>query len=139
MAELHIAAHANLLVCACCVSGYFLAPDNLPHNPTAAALKRATWTSLGSIALGSLIISIVKAVRAVVQQAVKSERGCAMHRHVPRRHAGEGGHFLQHIRIHAGGHLRKAVRQAQRTHKDTWRTHVLRRLIAHFLLWRSVD
>ena len=55
------------------MSGYFLAPDNLPHNPTAAALKRATWTSLGSIALGSLIISIVKAVRAVVQQAVKSE------------------------------------------------------------------
>jgi len=52
---------------------YFLAPDNLPKNPTAASLKRASWTSLGSIALGSLIISIVKAVRAMVQQAVRAE------------------------------------------------------------------
>lgn len=32
---------------------YFLAPDNLPRNPTAGALKRATWHSFGSICFGS--------------------------------------------------------------------------------------
>lgn len=45
---------------------YFLAPNNLPVNPTVKAFQRATWSSFGSICLGSLIVAVIKAVRAVV-------------------------------------------------------------------------
>jgi len=55
---------------------YFLAPQ-MPSNPTLGALKRASWTSLGSIALGSLIIAVVKAMRAMVNSARNAEHPIA--------------------------------------------------------------
>jgi hypothetical protein len=47
-------------------SWYFLAPSYIPQRPTITSLKRATWTSFGSICLGSLVIAFVKAARALV-------------------------------------------------------------------------
>jgi hypothetical protein len=46
-------------------SWFFL--DPVPSNPTLNALKRASWGSLGSICLGSLLIAIIKALRQVVR------------------------------------------------------------------------
>jgi hypothetical protein len=58
-------------------SWYFLAPNNMPHNPTVGALKRASWSSLGSICLGSLIISVVKAMRAMVNMGRRADHPIA--------------------------------------------------------------
>jgi len=46
---------------------YFMYPNNMVHNPTMAALKRATWTSFGSICLGSLLVALVKALRQMAE------------------------------------------------------------------------
>lgn len=58
---------------------YFLvSPSNPnPPNPTAGSLKRATTTSFGSICLGSLILSLVRALRAVVILASQQPNGNA--------------------------------------------------------------
>eukprot|EP00455_Lapot_gusevi_P034542 TRINITY_DN380_c0_g1_i3.p1 TRINITY_DN380_c0_g1~~TRINITY_DN380_c0_g1_i3.p1 ORF type:complete len:535 (+),score=170.86 TRINITY_DN380_c0_g1_i3:87-1691(+) len=56
-------------------SWYFLYPQAMPSNPTLGALKRATTTSFGSICLGSLIIAIIKAIRAIVHQARRQNNG----------------------------------------------------------------
>jgi len=45
---------------------YFMG-DMMPSNPTLGALKRSLTTSFGSICLGSLIVSIIKTIRALVQ------------------------------------------------------------------------
>lgn len=46
-------------------SWYFLAP-NMPANPTWESFKRAVTTSFGSICLGSLLVAIVKTLRALL-------------------------------------------------------------------------
>jgi len=56
-------------------SWYFLYPQNMPSNPTVGALKRATWTSFGSICLGSLIIAVVKALREIAENGRRSRNG----------------------------------------------------------------
>jgi len=58
---------------------YFLvSPSNPnPPNPTGSSLKRATTTSFGSICLGSLILSLVRALRAVVVMASQQPNGNA--------------------------------------------------------------
>jgi len=48
---------------------YFMYPNNMPANPTLGALKRATWTSFGSICLGSLLVAIIKALRSAAERA----------------------------------------------------------------------
>lgn len=53
-------------------SWYFLAPNSLPSNPALRAFKRATWSSFGSICLGSLIIAVIKAMRTMVSVLVLS-------------------------------------------------------------------
>jgi len=62
-------------------SWYFLYPNAMPQNPTIGALKRATWSSLGSVCLGSLIVAILKTIRAVIQMGRRSRnsfaRACA--------------------------------------------------------------
>jgi len=45
---------------------YFMG-DMMPTNPTLGALKRSLTTSFGSICLGSLIVSLIKTLRALVQ------------------------------------------------------------------------
>jgi len=45
---------------------YFMG-DMMPTNPTLGALKRSLTTSFGSICLGSLIVSLIKTIRAIVQ------------------------------------------------------------------------
>jgi hypothetical protein len=56
---------------------FFLAPNNLPTNPTVQAFKRATWNSFGSICLGSLIVAVVRAIRAVVNGARNADHPVA--------------------------------------------------------------
>jgi Plasma-membrane choline transporter len=54
-------------------SWYFLHPNNMPKNPTAESLKRASTTSFGTICLGSLLVAIVQAIRTVVESSRDSE------------------------------------------------------------------
>lgn len=56
-------------------SWYFLYPQAMPQNPTVAALKRASWTSLGSIALGSLIIAVLQTMRAMIRMGRNNRNG----------------------------------------------------------------
>jgi len=55
-------------------SWYFLY-DCLPRNPTCKSLSRTLGISMGSICLGSLITSFVKALRTVLDAARKSNDG----------------------------------------------------------------
>lgn len=54
--------HAQLHTVCCGVvsSWYFIEPDAMPARPTVASFKRATTYSLGSIAFGSLIVSLIQ-------------------------------------------------------------------------------
>jgi len=45
---------------------YFMS-NAMPENPTLSSLKRAVTTSLGSICLGSMIVAIIKTIRALVR------------------------------------------------------------------------
>jgi hypothetical protein len=45
---------------------YFLS-NNMPANPTAKALRRALTYSFGSICLGSLLVALIKTIRAIVR------------------------------------------------------------------------
>jgi len=47
-------------------SWYFLSPAGMPANPTLASFKRAVSTSFGSICLGSLLVALVKTLRAMI-------------------------------------------------------------------------
>jgi len=53
-------------------SWYFSAADATAANPTMGALKRACTTSLGSVALGSFLVALIRTVRALVHQARRS-------------------------------------------------------------------
>jgi len=53
---------------------YFMFPSSMPPNPTLGALKRATWTSFGSICLGSLLVAIIKALRSAAERAGRGQR-----------------------------------------------------------------
>jgi hypothetical protein len=57
-------------------SWYFFAPQ-MPSSPTWGALKRASWSSLGSICLGSLLIAVIKAMRTMVNSARNAEHPIA--------------------------------------------------------------
>jgi len=48
---------------------YFLYPQGNVKNPTSSSFKRAATTSFGSICLGSLILSLIRALRMVVNIA----------------------------------------------------------------------
>lgn len=54
----------------CCFFRYFLYPHNVHPNPTWSSWKRACTTSFGSICLGSLILAIIRAIRAAFQMMV---------------------------------------------------------------------
>ena len=58
---------------------YFLVSPSQPSppNPTVGSLSRATSSSFGSICLGSLILSLVRALRAVVIMASQQPSGAA--------------------------------------------------------------
>ena len=53
---------------------YFLSP-NVPREPTARALRRALTTSFGSLCLGALVASSLKALRAGTRLAFASHAG----------------------------------------------------------------
>eukprot|EP01083_Nonionella_stella_P023973 66339_1 len=59
-------AHAT--VCGVAGAWYF---SPYPQEPTKGALKRACTSSLGSVAFGSLLVSIIQAIRALLRQAVR--------------------------------------------------------------------
>jgi len=54
---------------------YFLSgsPGGIPENPTLGALKRSVTTSFGSICLGSLLVAIIKTIKAFIR-SLRSER-----------------------------------------------------------------
>ena len=54
---------------------YFLYPNGNWANPTASSMKRALTTSFGSICLGSLILSVIRAARVTVNIARSSPSG----------------------------------------------------------------
>eukprot|EP01104_Vermistella_antarctica_P011737 TRINITY_DN3310_c2_g1_i1.p1 TRINITY_DN3310_c2_g1~~TRINITY_DN3310_c2_g1_i1.p1 ORF type:complete len:620 (+),score=97.81 TRINITY_DN3310_c2_g1_i1:93-1952(+) len=45
---------------------FFVSPENMPKAPTRGALVRACTTSFGSIALGSLLVALIKTLRALI-------------------------------------------------------------------------
>jgi hypothetical protein len=47
---------------------YFLPEHQMPPNPTSSALKRACTTSFGSICLGSLIVAVIEALKAILNR-----------------------------------------------------------------------
>jgi hypothetical protein len=53
-------------------SWYFLSP-HVPRRPTARAARRALTTSFGSLCLGSLVASTLKALRAIIRLAFLSK------------------------------------------------------------------
>jgi len=57
-------------------SWYFFAgsPQGMPSNPTMGALKRATTTSFGSIAFGSLLVAIIQVIRQLLNRAAQDSR-----------------------------------------------------------------
>lgn len=58
-------------------SYYFLEGTSMmPQNPTAASAKRALTTSFGSICFGSLIIALIRTMRAMLREAIR--RGSIM-------------------------------------------------------------
>jgi len=54
-------------------TAYFMS-QNMPENPTLGALKRSLTSSFGSICLGSMIVAIIKTLRALVRM-IRNERG----------------------------------------------------------------
>lgn len=58
-----------------CFNRYFLFPAHMPASPTMGAFKRASWSSFGSIAFGSFIIAVIKAMRAMAQSGRGSKQG----------------------------------------------------------------
>jgi hypothetical protein len=56
---------------------YFQAPTNMPSNPTLKSFQRASWSSFGSICLGSLIIAMVKALKSMANSARNAEHPIA--------------------------------------------------------------
>jgi len=53
---------------------YFLTgtPNGIPENPTLGAFKRSITTSFGSICIGSLLVAILKTIKAIIQ-SLRSE------------------------------------------------------------------
>jgi hypothetical protein len=61
-------------VTTCGVVGmWYFTGNSMPQNPTLGALRRASTFSLGSICFGSLIIAILKLIRAMANQATRNE------------------------------------------------------------------
>jgi len=56
-------------------SWYFLYPAAMPENPTQKSLKRACGTSLGSIALGSLLVAIIRTFKHMLEAGRGSRNG----------------------------------------------------------------
>merc|ERR1739848_703150 len=52
---------------------YFLSA-NMPRNPTLSSFKRAVTYSLGSICFGSLLVAIIKTMRALLNSARRQGR-----------------------------------------------------------------
>jgi len=72
-----ISTVVHVTVAGVVASWYFLYPHAMPPSPTTGALKRATWNSFGSICLGSFVVAIIRAMRALVQEAASSGNSCA--------------------------------------------------------------
>jgi hypothetical protein len=59
---------AHVTTAGCVGSWYFTGPGGT-SNPTMGAFRRSVTTSFGSICLGSLIVAVIKTVRAILQSA----------------------------------------------------------------------
>eukprot|EP00823_Brevimastigomonas_motovehiculus_P006643 TRINITY_DN5534_c0_g1_i1.p1 TRINITY_DN5534_c0_g1~~TRINITY_DN5534_c0_g1_i1.p1 ORF type:complete len:562 (-),score=100.76 TRINITY_DN5534_c0_g1_i1:470-2155(-) len=60
---------------------WFTPANQMPQNPTWTSFKRATTYSFGSICLGSLIVAVIRALRAVAESGKNSNNNflrCAM-------------------------------------------------------------
>jgi len=64
---------SHTTTCGVAATWYFT--TSVEHKPTPAALKRTLTTSFGSVCLGSLIVAILQAIRAMLR-ASKRQRNC---------------------------------------------------------------
>jgi hypothetical protein len=51
---------------------YFYADEEIPPNPTVRSFRRAMTTSFGSIAVGSLVIAIIRAIKIIILDQMQS-------------------------------------------------------------------
>jgi hypothetical protein len=51
---------------------FFSGSDTEVVNPTSTAFKRAATTSLGSVAFGSFIIAVIRAIRFAINQMLRN-------------------------------------------------------------------
>lgn len=56
---------------------YFMGDSAMPKNPTAKSFRRATTYSLGSICLGSLLVALIKTLRAIVR-SMRNDRNALL-------------------------------------------------------------
>jgi len=57
--------------------GHYFFSGGMARNPTVKSLKRALTYSLGSIIFGSLIVAVLKTIKAIVRMADNGENGMA--------------------------------------------------------------
>jgi len=66
----------HVTVCGVFGSFYFLTnTPHMPTSPTLGSLSRATTTSFGSVCFGSLIIAIIRTVRAILRMLQDQDEG----------------------------------------------------------------
>ncbi|KAJ3451113.1 protein pns1 [Anaeramoeba flamelloides] len=69
----------NVVHVTCCgvFGNYYFLKGEMPEDPTMKSFKRATTKSFGSICFGSLVIAIIKTIRAMVRSQRNSNNGVA--------------------------------------------------------------
>ncbi|KAJ6239715.1 protein pns1 [Anaeramoeba flamelloides] len=69
----------NVVHVTCCgvFGNYYFLKGEMPEDPTMKSFKRATTKSFGSICFGSLVIAIIKTIRAMVRSQRNSNNGFA--------------------------------------------------------------
>merc|ERR1711997_568207 len=66
----------NISHCTSCgVAATWYFSTEIDYNPTPKAFKRTMTTSFGSVALGSLMVAVIQAVKAMVQSARNNKNG----------------------------------------------------------------
>eukprot|EP01062_Namystynia_karyoxenos_P063604 TRINITY_DN56404_c0_g1_i1.p1 TRINITY_DN56404_c0_g1~~TRINITY_DN56404_c0_g1_i1.p1 ORF type:complete len:560 (+),score=155.06 TRINITY_DN56404_c0_g1_i1:93-1772(+) len=70
-----VAGIVHVTACGVAATWFFFSGTQMPRNPTAKSLKRASTTSLGSICFGSLIVAILKLIKFLVQMMNDDRNG----------------------------------------------------------------
>ena len=68
-----LSAITHVTTCGVVAMWYYAGENEMPRNPTLGALRRATTYSLGSLCFGSLIVAILKTIRALAREGMRNE------------------------------------------------------------------